>query len=861
VEVFNLAFPENSISLTENKGHLIGAGLLPGAPPHVFYDEAYPTAQSYLVTLRSFVQEEIRHLKEPSGHPLPVILDRMKTAGVWFVLSSWLFGVFVVASDSDIAYEIHDGFAAASDATLDAFGGKSVPPPPPPPPPTPDRVAFSALSDEWTDETLADFRARFPNSGLDASVSRLLAERVAERRARAQTALANDDLRSALSWIAQESSRPEIDSLSVPLFLRLSPARDSSTEQSGTIPTTSAVSTADLELFSTHQMIDPEDFEGFLPEQVFGLRAETFSAWIADLAQRGGFPAAVDWDRRTFVSAALTVEPRPLGERREQLLDEIVAACANEMSDQTDISVDTMRFCAGIAAGQIRRSDFERAGEIITAVEASLAPSRYKGAFAGALATDLADAGFPYSGLALWKQIASEGSQVPDRLVEFASRYPEQSPFTLEVARSVNIATRPLNSQALGLRPDLASEEINRTLAEFQSQGPFSSSDIGAICPFMSAEERATLLTLSTQRLRSLGDDAYSGRSKAIKLEHAAALRCGDSTGPRLREFLRLVEAIADEQQRSGISVAVALSDLASSLAPMLDSAEVGPRLIDRFCTGHEEEEMCRAIMAVNAVSEVEVGDRSSLDQRVSSFMTAYRRIPSSARMTVSEWGVLSDVSLLMARGIERAGYTNRDVLTLIGIWQRNPDRQVAGLSDRPGRSHAAQRWMSDFARVADGTTPILANAVAQRFATDEHVFRQGDYRLLRLAAQYFSAQSSPAAAVLYPCQPQELVVYFEYESERLTSNALAVLELGRTQVECPSPTITIEGHTDTSEEPDMELSQQRANVVAAEFSQLFEAISLTDMKVTALGETQPARPTPDNVREPLNRRVEITLE
>ena len=71
---------------------------------------------------------------------------------------------------------------------------------------------------------------------------------------------------------------------------------------------------------------------------------------------------------------------------------------------------------------------------------------------------------------------------------------------------------------------------------------------------------------------------------------------------------------------------------------------------------------------------------------------------------------------------------------------------------------------------------------------------------------------------------------------------------------------IEVTGHTDTSgsAQYNQGLSVRRANAVAAELVRL--GVPRNEISARGVGESQLLVPTPDNTREPQNRRVEIVL-
>lgn len=109
----------------------------------------------------------------------------------------------------------------------------------------------------------------------------------------------------------------------------------------------------------------------------------------------------------------------------------------------------------------------------------------------------------------------------------------------------------------------------------------------------------------------------------------------------------------------------------------------------------------------------------------------------------------------------------------------------------------------------------------------------------------------------------QQFVVYFEWDRSDLTSQAAAVIDQAVANIAagtgCAAGSVTIVGHTDTSGAPayNEALSVRRADVVAAALSAA--GITATIDK-SGKGETALAKATNDGVREPLNRRSEVTI-
>lgn len=110
----------------------------------------------------------------------------------------------------------------------------------------------------------------------------------------------------------------------------------------------------------------------------------------------------------------------------------------------------------------------------------------------------------------------------------------------------------------------------------------------------------------------------------------------------------------------------------------------------------------------------------------------------------------------------------------------------------------------------------------------------------------------------------QSFVVYFEWDRADLTSQASAVIDQAIANIaersDCAAGGVTIVGHTDTSGASayNQRLSARRASVVADAL--VTRGIESTNIETAGRGETELAKATRDGVREPLNRRSEVTI-
>ena len=117
------------------------------------------------------------------------------------------------------------------------------------------------------------------------------------------------------------------------------------------------------------------------------------------------------------------------------------------------------------------------------------------------------------------------------------------------------------------------------------------------------------------------------------------------------------------------------------------------------------------------------------------------------------------------------------------------------------------------------------------------------------------------AALAATPKKPRIFRIYFETAGENLTANSRADIpkileEIGMR----PAPDISISGHADTvgSDEENIALGLRRARFVADVIQRAgIGAVSIT---IESHGEKNPVVGTADNVPEPRNRRVEVSV-
>jgi outer membrane protein OmpA-like peptidoglycan-associated protein len=120
-------------------------------------------------------------------------------------------------------------------------------------------------------------------------------------------------------------------------------------------------------------------------------------------------------------------------------------------------------------------------------------------------------------------------------------------------------------------------------------------------------------------------------------------------------------------------------------------------------------------------------------------------------------------------------------------------------------------------------------------------------------------APPPPAAAV--PAPARTFLVFFDWNRADLNARARQIIgEAAQARSTQTVTRIEVNGYTDTSGSPQYNqgLSVRRANAVAAELVRL--GVPRQEIVAQGFGETNLLVATPDNTREPQNRRVEIIL-
>ena len=120
----------------------------------------------------------------------------------------------------------------------------------------------------------------------------------------------------------------------------------------------------------------------------------------------------------------------------------------------------------------------------------------------------------------------------------------------------------------------------------------------------------------------------------------------------------------------------------------------------------------------------------------------------------------------------------------------------------------------------------------------------------------------APAPEPALPALPANMMVYFDFDSSELTTEARGIIgQIATAFSQTKATSVTLFGHTDTSgaNAYNAELAERRVNTVR---NALIGAGLKADGVLTrAFGESRPAVDTGDGKQEAMNRRVEVSFQ
>src|SRR5262245_50272082 len=191
---------------------------------------------------------------------------------------------------------------------------------------------------------------------------------------------------------------------------------------------------------------------------------------------------------------------------------------------------------------------------------------------------------------------------------------------------------------------------------------------------------------------------------------------------------------------------------------------------------------------------------------------------------------------------------------------------EVAGVPDNAAGplTEGRSRLMAALDGGARDSNPKVAAQAQRAFDCWQHEAHEnlGEDHLADCRDEFLRVMEQLAAKPMPVAQPGTYVVLFDWNKDNITPAGQAVID----QVLADAKTmgtanISATGHADRSgsEEYNMGLSLRRADAVRAAL--IAGGIPAEAITVAGRGESEPAVPTPDGVREQANRRVVIILQ
>jgi len=116
-------------------------------------------------------------------------------------------------------------------------------------------------------------------------------------------------------------------------------------------------------------------------------------------------------------------------------------------------------------------------------------------------------------------------------------------------------------------------------------------------------------------------------------------------------------------------------------------------------------------------------------------------------------------------------------------------------------------------------------------------------------------------ALAALPPAPRHFILHFRFESDALTDESTALVpEILRTVKGLSVPEVVVVGHTDTMGDSSANLALGLKRAISVRAVLVKAGLPPSTIEATSHGEADLLVRTPDNIPEPRNRRVEITV-
>ena len=193
----------------------------------------------------------------------------------------------------------------------------------------------------------------------------------------------------------------------------------------------------------------------------------------------------------------------------------------------------------------------------------------------------------------------------------------------------------------------------------------------------------------------------------------------------------------------------------------------------------------------------------------------------------------------------------------LNGALRGRYDTAVAAVNDTTVRAAQDSRWT--YAVEAKNQCGIAIGFLKSGTKDADSINKCDDF-VARLSAPPPPPVPAASAPPALDCTAPAVSIFFDWDMDAPLPEGVATINsLTQTAAQCGWNRFGVTGYTDTSGSNRYNdgLSMRRAQNVAGLMSQ--GGIAMDAMTISGLGETQLKIETADGVREPMNRRVEIT--